>query len=450
MERTARTRRYGPTANANMAMTFVQQRLDEQFARAEIYEIHLYPFNTHLFVPCTRNAGRFLQALQPWGAAELDQNPGMLAEFRRTLLVSLREFCRKVDTLKLYKMVSITPLNDGPPDDPPIIQQIQHIIREIQNDPTMDATALIEQCRRIIDWKGQLHSIVPYLDQILDKMLLFHRDPSNQVLYNELRSWSDTIFVWLRPGEFHGDVMSFQHVELLPMNIRHLQEGIAHDKPRMPMVFGPIGNGAGAPRYMTPKPDRSTFRHMVVHALTQFLRRVQSLKLYSQSALGKRHRLPLEERIRKVIEETQQADATIREDELVRRYRMIDEWKQELRNMRSPMEDFLHQIMIQEEYDADSFMERRYRSFPTHGQITVFAIQDPVNRTYSDRVEDFRILGYSGFNIDLLRTTMNRDNRLLPYVLAYQSDEIEERLAMEEREFENQEVYDLERTCVVM
>lgn len=215
----------------------------------------------HKILRMNRNCGQFVKGLQPFRTENLDDYPDARRFFRKTVLYSLKQFCNRVSSLKLYKRSTIHPTStwrvDGSPMPAlPLITRIYQTIQEIEADPDMTGRELAERCKRISDWKHELvqmptavRNMVRHFDNFRasyaqnpstarlpphfgGKIEIFTMDPDS--IFEPLVD--DSYGSMAEIADFPTDVMN--NIDQLMQ--QEIQTEIPHDNQRLKSVLQPI------------------------------------------------------------------------------------------------------------------------------------------------------------------------------------------------------------------
>lgn len=197
-----------------------------------------------------KNCGYFLQSLQPFPPANFDHHPEAREFFRKTVLYSLKNFCKRVTTLRLYKRSSLRcfHVNDDE-DEFPLVYRIRDTITDIESKPNMSGQELADKCKRIAIWKREIRGMpILFRDllQIFKNML--SSNPTNYLAQYAGILESLKVFN-LRPFHDLDGEMRFLSYPFMPEDIRQillqkyiqmLETEMSHDNARLDFVLKPI------------------------------------------------------------------------------------------------------------------------------------------------------------------------------------------------------------------
>jgi hypothetical protein len=166
------------------------------------------------------NCGDFLKNLEPITANQIDARPKLRGAFREVVIRSLEEFHRRVKRLKLYKLAMVHAIPDIQsafdrhivylPDRDPLCERVYRTLRDVQNAPEMRAASLMDQCKRIVEWKRELGQMSGHFARVLAAYEHFLQNPVHpdhaipRNIWGPVELFADDPEMWSELGWYTG------------------------------------------------------------------------------------------------------------------------------------------------------------------------------------------------------------------------------------------------------
>jgi hypothetical protein len=226
--------------------------------KAEIRDIVgpgvIFPFDLTKFLSL-KNCGYFLQNMQPFRVEKFDDHPQLRKAFHDAVLKSLKQFCSRIKSLRLYKFATVH-YKEKSKNDPfynakELMARITMTIQEVQGTPNMRGVELAERCKRITEWKKEIKEMAFEFPRILMHFERFvnefpnYKIPKNfmgnvEVFNPKLiaRGWyEDILFI---QDDHHDDAL-----ELAQESALIIKRGMEHDNKYLDVVLSPLEGHAG-------------------------------------------------------------------------------------------------------------------------------------------------------------------------------------------------------------